>query len=256
MSHFSINKYHAILYCTIKVTHCHLIPIRQSLYTIVHTPNKLINTHVLSTYIYYYWYLTPFIFCPGWVISDYFQGPMPTNKIPEQPPTSQQGALNTQMMKTQSPMNHNAVKPLGNTSQMNHSPSKNNLVAKQSQVIQRTEAKQKPRTYTNSTAKMASPPNLTKFLMQGSYPMQQYNFHNANHHPMLNNRGAVFTNTQFANNLQMLNNQRPNGTFNNGTRWVNIWYFKCLDLLQNLTVLAPMHCQLFYCWPIMCKHVF
>lgn len=142
---------------------------------------------------------------------------MPNNKVPEQSPANQQGVLNTQMMKTQSPMNHNTIKPMGNSQQVNHSPSKNSLV-KQPQAVQRSEApKQKPRAY-NSTVKMTSPQNLTKFLMQGSYPIQQYNFHNANHHPMLNNRGAVFTNSQFANNNPLMNNHRPNGTFNNGNR--------------------------------------
>ncbi|CAH2056121.1 unnamed protein product, partial [Iphiclides podalirius] len=146
-----------------------------------------------------------------------FRGPMPTNKGSEQLPTSQQNITNQQMMKTQSPMNHNAIKPMGNHIQANHSPSKSSQVTKQPQASQRMEAKQKPRIYNTTTTKMTSPQNLTKFLMQGSYPVQQYNsFHNASHHPMLNNRGAVFTNSQYTNH-PMLNNQ-PNGTFNNGNR--------------------------------------
>ncbi|CAG4948915.1 unnamed protein product [Parnassius apollo] len=158
-----------------------------------------------------------------------FRGPMPTNKGPEQ----QQSTMNQQnmIMNQQHPKNlasqpnQNMMKPAMNQLPLtNHSQQiKSNQSANVKPVAsQRNDQKsQKARVYNNAnTNKMVSSQNLAKFLMQSTYPVLPYNnsFHNASHHPMLNNRSAVFTNSQFVNNHPMLNNQRPNGTFNNGNR--------------------------------------
>lgn len=62
--------------------------------------------------------------------------------------------------------------------------------------------------------------NLVQYI-QNTHPILQMNnsFHNANHHPMLNNRGVqqVFNSNQMMNH-PMFNNQRVNGNFSNNNR--------------------------------------
>ncbi|CAD0206819.1 unnamed protein product [Chrysodeixis includens] len=97
------------------------------------------------------------------------------------------------------------------------SPQNKNQNQNQNQALKPKDQKlQRSRVYNNSkivtpTPQMTSQ-NLVQ-LIQNTHPMLQFNsFHNANHHPMLNNRSNAFPNAQF--NHPMFS-QRVNGTFNN-----------------------------------------
>ncbi|KAJ2943313.1 hypothetical protein O0L34_g12119 [Tuta absoluta] len=139
-----------------------------------------------------------------------FRGPVPPK--PEQP-------LNHQNMMNQPLM------PLKQSNQITQKP---NLQPPQLQSPQNktpnkimsstpNQKMQKSRVYNNS--KNLTSQNLVQ-MIQNTHPMLQYNnsFHNASHHPMLNNRS--FNNSQFVNN-NMFNNQRQNGSFTSNMHSMN-----------------------------------
>lgn len=144
---------------------------------------------------------------------------------PEQPIAQQNMMMNQQMLikNQQQPLNNIKTSTSNQMSQMNQL----NHVTTQPQAktiqkpVQKDQKVQKSRVYNNSKNQGQSQSqnqNLTSQnlvqLIQNTHPMLQFNnsYHNANHHPMLNNRNNMFTNSQF--NHPMFN-QRVNGIYNN-----------------------------------------
>ncbi|XP_068621858.1 myb-like protein AA isoform X2 [Battus philenor] len=167
-----------------------------------------------------------------------FRGPMSSNKGTEsQSPLNQNLTMN-HLKNPTSTINQNMVKPMMNSPQLNsqmnsqvnsqqmtsHQVTSQNKVQIQNSMkssSQRNDKSQKTRVYNNTnTNKMMPSQNLAKFLMQNPYPVMPFNnsFHNASHHPMLNNRGTTYNNNQFVNSHPMFSGARPNGSFNNGNR--------------------------------------
>ncbi|XP_026483484.1 uncharacterized protein Patr-1 [Vanessa tameamea] len=107
---------------------------------------------------------------------------------------------------TQSPQNK-IQKPVQNVQNMGQ-----NVV----QNVQ-NQPKLKSRVYNNS--KNLTSQNMVQ-IIQNTHPMLQFNnsYHNASHHPMLNNRNLF--NNQVMNNHNMMFN-RQNGTFSNANRHSN-----------------------------------
>lgn len=143
-----------------------------------------------------------------------FRAPTIQQSKPTEQPLNQNVIMNQQLIqqqqiKTQSPLNNIKQQPNQNQKLQTQNPK---LTSKVDPKMQ------KSRVYTSNNNKSQSQ-NLTSQnlvqLIQNTHPMLQYNnsFHNASHHPMLNNRN-VFGN-QFMNNNMVFNNQRNNGTFSN-----------------------------------------
>nr|XP_049707183.1 uncharacterized protein DDB_G0283357 isoform X1 [Helicoverpa armigera]XP_049707184.1 uncharacterized protein DDB_G0283357 isoform X2 [Helicoverpa armigera]XP_049707185.1 uncharacterized protein DDB_G0283357 isoform X3 [Helicoverpa armigera]XP_049707186.1 uncharacterized protein DDB_G0283357 isoform X4 [Helicoverpa armigera]XP_049707187.1 uncharacterized protein DDB_G0283357 isoform X5 [Helicoverpa armigera]XP_049707188.1 uncharacterized protein DDB_G0283357 isoform X6 [Helicoverpa armigera] len=146
-----------------------------------------------------------------------FRPSMPSK--PEQPINQPNMMINQPMLIKNQPQPINNIKHspsnqmnhMNQINQINQSPQSKNTP----KPVPKDQKVQKSRVYNNSkqTQNLTSQ-NLVQ-LIQNTHPMLQFNnsFHNANHHPMLNNRNNVFTNSQFSH--PMFNNQRVNGTFNN-----------------------------------------
>ncbi|KAJ8707768.1 hypothetical protein PYW07_011445 [Mythimna separata] len=147
-----------------------------------------------------------------------FRPSMPTK--PEQQPITQPNMmLNQPMLIKNQPQPINNVKQspsnqLNHLNQLTISPQNKTPIQKAAQQ-QKEQKVQKSRVYNNSKQTQGMTSQNLVALIQNTHPMLQFNnsFHNANHHPMLNNRNNVFTNSQF--NHPIFNNQRVNGTYNN-----------------------------------------
>ncbi|CAH0699491.1 unnamed protein product [Spodoptera exigua] len=153
-----------------------------------------------------------------------FRPSMP-NK-PEQPIAQQNMMMNQQMLvkNQQQPLNNiknSTSNQLSQINQLNHVNQQQQQAKTIQKPVQKDQKLQKSRVYNNSKSQsqgQGQSQNLTSQnlvqLIQNTHPMLQFNnsYHNANHHPMLNNRSNVFTNSQF--NHPMFN-QRVNGAYNN-----------------------------------------
>ncbi|KAF9413432.1 hypothetical protein HW555_008324 [Spodoptera exigua] len=126
-----------------------------------------------------------------------------TNFRPSMPnkPEQQNMMMNQQMLvkNQQQPLNNiknSTSNQLSQINQLNHVNQQQQQAKTIQKPVQKDQKLQKSR------------------LIQNTHPMLQFNnsYHNANHHPMLNNRSNVFTNSQF--NHPMFN-QRVNGAYNN-----------------------------------------
>ncbi|XP_028172658.1 putative uncharacterized protein DDB_G0286901 [Ostrinia furnacalis] len=124
--------------------------------------------------------------------------------------------------KSNEPVNHNIMnQPILNKNTSPQKPLANS--SPQTKTVKKEQPKvQKSRVYNNSKT---VPQNLTSQnlvqLIQNTHPMLQQmstSYHNASHHPMLNNRN-MFGNNQFMNNQVF--NQRQNGSFSNNMHQTN-----------------------------------
>ncbi|KAM3955583.1 LOW QUALITY PROTEIN: uncharacterized protein ACR2FA_010491 [Aphomia sociella] len=148
-----------------------------------------------------------------------FRAPTIQSKPTDQP-INQNMILNQQIIQQQQIKNQSPLNNMKPQQQQNQNQKIQNLNQNQNQKLQqKTDPKmQKSRVYTSNNNKNQSQ-NLTSQnlvqLIQNTHPMLQYNnsFHNASHHPMLNNRNLY--NNQFVNNHMLFNNQRSNGTYSN-----------------------------------------
>ncbi|KAL0858872.1 hypothetical protein ABMA27_011317 [Loxostege sticticalis] len=120
------------------------------------------------------------------------------------------------------PMNQQHIQPqIKNQSPQLQKPSNQSPNSKQNKKVEQPKV-QKSRVYNNS--KTLPTQNLTSQnlvqLIQNTHPMLQLqnSYHNASHHPMLNNRN-MFGNNQFLNNH--LFNQRHNGSFSSNRHSMN-----------------------------------
>ncbi|XP_049883710.1 putative uncharacterized protein DDB_G0271606 isoform X2 [Pectinophora gossypiella] len=146
-----------------------------------------------------------------------FRGPNLQPKPDQQQLNQQNIVLNQQMLQKNQSTQINQ-KPISQPNPIQSPQSKNQKVQQRAQPEQKM---QKSRVYNNSknlAAQNLTSQNLVQ-LIQNTHPMLQFNssFHNASHHPMLNNRSNVFNNNQFVNS-NIYNNQRHNGMYSNNNR--------------------------------------
>ncbi|XP_026735072.1 uncharacterized protein LOC113498982 isoform X2 [Trichoplusia ni] len=138
-----------------------------------------------------------------------FRGPA----MQQKPELNQPNMMMSQPMLIKNQQQPNNIKNSPSNQMLIQSPqTKNQVLKPKEQKLQRS------RVYNNSKIVTPTPQNMTSQnlvqLIQNTHPMLQFNnsFHNANHHPMLNNRSSALPNAQF--NHPMFS-QRVNGTFNN-----------------------------------------